>query len=284
MALTTFEVAGMKLSVPVNGLFTHFKRLPDNVRRFCRPLLFHRDSSPYELAYSGSSLMFRHRGRNLQLATKHQLRMRGQPDLDPADACMVLQRDDRNIGISPISATRLNAGFAPDATVEDILLLEFGTDRAGQDISPHFLSLDLDVTPGLSELAPERVRYIFSIGYPTKDQGYEPVFNDGFELIDLGIISRWGKVILQPRERTSWDLDTRIPLRVHERTGEIGDPDGWSGAPVFFVWLDQSNIAQLGFAGMVTHGDGSNFGIYPGEEIRRIVDQVLRLPPPPGEQ
>jgi hypothetical protein len=64
---------------------------------------------------------------------------------------------------------------------------------------------------------------------------------------------------------------------VHERYhAEIGDPDGFSGSPVFFIWQDETRQTHLGFAGMITHGNRSGaFQIYPAEAIKPAVRSIV---------
>lgn len=279
MKIPTRETAKANLSAPINGLMIPFKSIPDSVHRFCRPLNFHRLDSPYDLAYSGSSLLFRYRGRNFQLATKHQLRMRGLPDLDPALACLLFEKDGSHIGLSPDGATQVRVNSMDDLTSEDILLLEYENQRGNQPMTPHFLQLDLHQMGGLRNVPEDQVCLIFSIGYPLHVQSYEPVFDESFNLTKLDIVARWAKLFLEPRPRTPFDLDTRLPLGVIEKHhGDIGDPQGWSGAPVFFLWLDPNRELQLGFAGMITHASGVAFGVYPAEDILKVVNRAIDTP------
>lgn len=82
------------------------------------------------------------------------------------------------------------------------------------------------------------------------------------------------------RQRSEWDLDSRIPLKVDDRWhAEIGDPDGFSGSPVFFIWQDATRQTHLGFAGIITHGSSSgSFQVYPTETIREIVNRIIDHP------
>ncbi|RWA60687.1 MAG: hypothetical protein EOQ28_32335 [Mesorhizobium sp.] len=270
------DIANAKLSVPINGLITPLTRIPDSVHRFCRPLNFYRPDSPYDLAFSGSSLLFRYRSRNFQLATKHQLRMAGQPDFDPAMACLLFEKDGGHIGLSPDGATQVKVNSLDDLSAEDILLLEYENQRGDRPMTPHFLQLDPAQMAGLAQVPDSQVKLIFSIGYPFHVQGYEPVFDESYNVTKLDVVARWAKLYLERRARARFDLETRIPLRVMEKYhGDIGDPKGWSGAPVFFLWLDAKSDLQLGFAGMITHGGGTAFGVYPAENIVELVNRAI---------
>ena len=48
-----------------------------------------------------------------------------------------------------------------------------------------------------------------------------------------------------------------------------------SGAPVFFVWLDPSFQAHLGFVGLITHGRDRRYMIYDGALLREVVDRYM---------
>ena len=56
---------------------------------------------------------------------------------------------------------------------------------------------------------------------------------------------------------------------------ETIDPDGMSGAPVFFISLDASSQAHLGFAGMITHARDRRYLIYDGAHLRCVVDSYI---------
>ncbi|MGO7955521.1 hypothetical protein [Rhizobium leguminosarum] len=62
---------------------------------------------------------------------------------------------------------------------------------------------------------------------------------------------------------------------------DIGNPNGWSGAPVFFVWGDDNKDHHLGFAGMIAHGSShGGFMLYRAEDIRKFVNGAIKTPYP----
>ena len=72
------------------------------------------------------------------------------------------------------------------------------------------------------------------------------------------------------------DVENRFPMAIHKEAPiELKDPDGASGAPVFFVYQDRSNQAHLGFAGLVTHANElGRFMVYDAAVIQKIVEQA----------
>ncbi|MDX0503604.1 hypothetical protein GOC80_13310 [Sinorhizobium medicae] len=273
-------IAEVNLSASINGLLTPFRSVPTALQRFCVPLFFHREDDVYDLAYSGSSLLFRHRGRNFQLATKHQLRA-GNDTFSPADVCLLVEGERGHVGLSPNGASRVKVE-GDDLLPQDIVLLEYENSRGEHNLQPRFLQLDLDQTRALSEVEADSIRLLFTIGYPTKSQGYEPDFDEDFNAISLRVISRLAKLIFDEHKiRPSYE-ESRTSITVSERyQGDIGDPDGWSGAPVFFLWGDDKREHHLGFAGMITHANSAgSFMIYRAEGIRAFVNGAIDTPYP----
>lgn len=281
----TLEEANAKLSVFINGVLTPFKSVPGNLQRYCRPLFFHKDDAIYDLAYSGSSLLFKHGKHHLQLATKHQLRMDGG-NLKHDDVCLIVPKGGGHVGISPNGASRLLVNNSDDLLPQDILLLEYEKERGEHDLGPLFVSLDLDQIPALSEVGGNPIRLIFTVGFPTARQGYEPVFDEDWNATKLNVISRPMTLIFDEKSVKPSFEESRESISVHSRYDEsIGDPDGWSGAPVFFVWGDDNKDHHLGFAGMITHGTSSgSFMLYRAEDIRAFVNGAINTPyPDPAE-
>lgn len=270
-------VTKLFLSPDVNGVPTDMRKVPDTLARFCRPLLFHHNDPHFDMGYSGSSLLFRYRDRNFQLACEHQLRVRNQPDLDPATSFLVFRRDGKPVGLSPIEVSRPRFGVDDDKTVDDLLLLSFDDVRDGHALTPHFWQLDLDHIATLSDVPPQDVKLIFATGYPTSAADYEPTFDDDGNFISLNVVNRWAKLYLEPRPHGPLDVRHRVSLLVVERQhGNIGDPDGWSGSPVFFFWRSPGSAVQIGFAGMVTTANlDGRFALYPAATIRGVVNGFL---------
>jgi hypothetical protein len=162
----SFLRAAVKLSVWMNGLLVPFNRTLVNLQRFCRPVMFHNDDPIFDLSSSGSSLLFRHTGRNLMVCTRHQLVNQGR---DPADVLLIIDEPDGSkVALTPDQASRAIVPLPELASLEDIVLAEYASERSGRNIKPQFLQLDLDSTADLRHVRPEEVLLIFAVGYPTR--------------------------------------------------------------------------------------------------------------------
>jgi hypothetical protein len=264
-------VATMKLSVPMNGVIVPFNRCLDNLSRFCRPILFHNDDPVFDLSCSGSSLLFRHSGRNFMLCTRHQLVNQGR---DPKDVVLIVDEENgRKVALSPNEASRIILHVPEQANLEDIFLFEYQSFRDGRSLEPQFFQLNLDTAPDLRSVPRDKIALIFAIGYPTRFSSFETMIDEGEGAIGLDVVSRWCKLYLEMVEASPWDHDFRVPLQVHRRYhAEIGDPDGFSGSPVFFLYQDDTKQAHLGFAGMITDANKSGrFLIYEATYIKQVV-------------
>lgn len=91
-------------------------------------------------------------------------------------------------------------------------------------------------------------------------------------------MSRFLPIYLDPKSVGQSHEDNRERISVLEPfRNKIGKADGWSGAPIFFIWRSTGDVAHLGFGGMITHGaDDGRFLIYRGNDIQTVVSRVLR--------
>ncbi|BCH62463.1 hypothetical protein RvVAR0630_pl06050 (plasmid) [Agrobacterium vitis] len=203
-------------------------------------------------------------------------------DFKPHDACLVLPVEGGHVGLSPNGASRLLVNNTDDLLPQDILLLEYERQRGTHDLGPLFVGLDLDQTRTVSEVRAEKIRLAFSIGYPFATQAYEPVFDEDWNATGVNVISSPKTLLFDEKSfRPSFE-DSREAISAHPRHGEdIGNPNGWSGAPVFFVWGDDDMNHHLGFAGMITHGTSHGaFMLYRAEDIRNFVNNAINAPYP----
>jgi len=274
LPIPSFLTAAMKLSLPINGVFVPFKQSVTNLQRFCRPVMFHNQDPVFDLSCSGSSFLFRHRAQNLMLCTRHQLENQGR---DPQDVVLIVDElDGCKVALSPNGATRVIYHAPAPANLSDIFLAEYTSERTGRNIDSQFLRFDLDAVADLRTVAAEAIVLIFAIGYPTRFSSFETKLDqDDGSATGLDVISRWTKLYLEPAAPSSFDHEHRLPLQIHrDFQADIGDPDGFSGSPVFFIYQDDTRQAHLGFAGMITHGNKSGrFLIYETADIRRAVNE-----------
>lgn len=274
LPIPSFLTAAMKLSLPINGVFVPFKQSVTNLQRFCRPVMFHNQDPVFDLSCSGSSFLFRHRAHNLLLCTRHQLVNQGR---DPQDVALIVdEMDGRKVALSPNGATRIIYHQPAQANLSDIFLAEYASERNGRNIDSQFLRFDLDAVQDLRTVAADKIVLIFAIGYPTRFSSFETKLDqDDGSATGLDVISRWTKLYLEPTVPSAFDHELRLPLQIHrDFQADIGDPDGFSGSPVFFVYQDDTRQAHLGFAGMITHANKlGRFLVYETANIRTAVDR-----------
>jgi len=249
--------AHAKLSVSINGLYLPVPKVIESLQRFCRPLAFHNDGYDHDISFSGSCLLFRHRGHNLLLCTRHQLA--NAKRTSDQIILVVDEAHGRRVGINPNEVSRgvLDPSSDPAyADLADIMIAEYSPRNPGRDLAPHFLSFDLESARDLRTVDPASVDAIFSIGYPTGDTSYDTTFDDDWQLLGVDVVSRWWKLYFKPATPTVWDAAGTVPLEPASNDDPIpDDPDGMSGAPVFFIHGIKAGQPELGFAGIIVRGN-----------------------------
>lgn len=276
MAIPSFFTAAMKTTVEMNGVYVRFHRCIENLQRFCRPVMLHNDDPLYGASYAGSCFLLRYKSRNVLLCTEHQLGSQGSKRTP--NEIMIIVEDDRGakVGVSPDGAARIRFPDASTANLEDVVLIEYLSYRAGQDIQRHFYRLDSSAFVDLGTVKPAQVLVIFAVGYPSRFSSFETEFDTDYQAEGLDIRLGWSKLYLEQTTPQARDVPLRLPLQARSDAGtNIGDPDGFSGAPVFVVYQDAQLQAHLGYAGMITHGsrDG-RFMVYDAGRIRPLLDRL----------
>ena len=277
MTIPTFLDSSLKTTVPINGVFLSFSKAIDSLERFCRPVFFHNDDPLYEVSYAGSSFLFRYRNRNLRICTKHQLGS-GVSARSPRDLILMINNEEgANYGLTPRESTKVEMHDDSDRTLEDILVTTYEKLVDGPEIQKYFLELNADKIVDLQGLDCGNVIAIFAIGFPRAQSSFESTFDEVFEPISLHVTANYTPLYLEFSEPSAWDQPHRIPMTLHPGyTNGIGDPDGYSGSPVFLVYKDTSAQCHLGFGGMVT--DASNdgrFNIYDAKQIFECVNKIV---------
>ncbi|WP_155413286.1 hypothetical protein [Rhodopseudomonas palustris] len=186
--------------------------------------------------------------------------------------------DGRKVALTPNETNFVEIMSPEQATLSDIFIAEYASIRNGRDVQSQFLSLDLNAMSNLREIPPEQIVIIFAIGYPSRFSSFEPRLDDEEGLPKgLDIVSRWVKLYLEQTAPSAWDDEYRVPLTLHHKyQAVIGDPDGFSGSPAFFIYQDSQKNAHLGFAGMITDASKSGrFNIYEAAHIRTIMTDII---------
>ncbi|WP_133250340.1 hypothetical protein [Novacetimonas pomaceti] len=193
---------------------------------------------------------------------------------------LIAIRNENNdiIGLTGSVITRIQTEDCTHRNAEDFLLMEFDPSKSGRDLAPLFFNFDLKNIGRLSSFRPEDVDAIFTIGFMSNSTEYDPVFDEDYNQLGTTIVSRWSKLYLQQTEPGPWLPNLRIALEIHDNQRDATvkssdyDPDGLSGAPVGFIYKDQSEQRHFGFAGIITHADKfGRFAVYPTELIIQIM-------------
>ena len=269
----SFLTAKLKTSVLMNGVLVPFNRSLDNLQRFCRPVFMRNDDPMFDISVHGSSFLMRHRGRNLMVCSRHQLE---NADRQPDELMVIVGEGEDQRGVTPSMVGRVGLDGPGDPDVGDILFAEFTSPFYGVDLSASFYDLDLHATPDLRQVPSDRVTLVFTVGYPRRFVDYDTDYTDDYEPTDVRVVSRWVKVYLEQAEPLPMDKPGLIPLQVHSRYDvRIGDPDGFSGSPVFFLYQDAGRQSRLGFAGMVTFASElGRFNMVEATHIRAACDML----------
>jgi hypothetical protein len=276
MSLPSYLIARSALSINVNGVFIPFADAIKSLHRFCKPVLIHKPDPVFDMAYSGSSFLFRNAGRRVQLLTRHQLKSSDTEYFDPSALTVPIFKDGKCYGIPPSGAQKPAASPDRDLSYDDIILVVYeGEENA--EIDPLFIDINWMSIPTLRQIELSRVECFFTIGYPHIFTDFDIDLSEDGDPFFISIKSRWCSIYLQPCERQAFDLETRIPFKVDDRTPlESFDPDGLSGAPVFFVYRTEQGQAGWGIAGMITHGMNNRFQVYDGDNLRNFVLSAAR--------
>lgn len=237
-----------RASVVVNGVYVAIDDVKYALDRFSRPLLFHNADTPFQVSVAGSCFLARTRGENFLIATRHQL---GKPARNVTDVCIALYDDPTSPKatlLTPSGGIGLSYDDPAARFLEDLLVLTFVRDQKKiERLATSFLQIDGMRT--LAEVNPHRVFHWMTIAWPTT--GNTVVLSPdemNCEELKTGFV----RLALEPCAEPS--LERHIAFRVQEREPKVRDFDGYSGAPVFFLYLDDVGNAQVGWAGIIRLG------------------------------
>ncbi len=268
----------MKLSIELNGILVPLSSVVGNLQRFCRPLTFHNQCSDHDLSFSGSCLLVRHHGRNLLLCSRHQLtNAKRRPD----EIVIVVDGEaGRRVGLNPNEVIQAVMDPSSDpalADLADIMLAEYSVKQPGRNLAQHFLSLDMAATPDLPAVRPEMIDAIFTIGYPTGDTSYDSNFDEEWNVTGVDIVSRWRTLSFRQAPATPWDTSGLIPLETaKDDDAPLVDPDGISGAPIFFIYGIKARKPRLGFAGIIIRANKQGrVNILEAAKIRQVLELYI---------
>lgn len=270
-----FTQARAQLSVPVNSIWIAFKELPATLQRFCAPAFFHNEGEPtFDISRRGSALLVRFKDRNFAVLTRHQLG-HGADAKEAREFTIGLDNSDgRKIGLTPVAVTQVQIEEIEHKNLEDFQICQYEDQRKSRDLRSLFLKMDLEHT--LESVAPSDVKGIFLIGYPTEFSDIE-VGDWDDEEVTMTLRLSWLKLYLKSAASVDkWDTENRIILEPDEREANtLTNPDGLSGAPVFFVWMDAEQQVRLGLVGLVTNARTNRFAVYSAVHMRTALQQCV---------
>jgi hypothetical protein len=263
-----------KMSIAINGFIVLFKGVPDAISRFCVPAMLHSENDIFDVAMFGSAFVFRYRGRNFALCTRHQFGTGRSAKSGEHFTLMFKDDDGRNVGLNPNRVTKVAMKHPEHTNFGDLFLAEYEDQRGAHNIRSKALELDLAET--LDRLDPKQVKLIFTFGYPLEEAGYEILYDEDEMPLSVQVTARLVKLYLDLDGPALLDTENRRPMVPNDRgPTEPDDPNGFSGAPVFFLALDDNNNARLGFAGMISDARRGRYMVYDSLHIRQIVDRYI---------
>ncbi|SHJ95004.1 hypothetical protein SAMN02745911_3791 [Aureimonas altamirensis DSM 21988] len=166
---------------------------------------------------------------------------------------------------------------ADHKNLEDLFIAEYADERDGRDLRPFFLDLDLGVN--LQTASRVQIQATFALGFPTFARDGDFVFDEEGIPTKWLATARWVKLYLRVDEPKLMDIENRIPMVQDERADQQTiDPDGMSGAPVFFIAKTNENDAFMGFAGMITDARDRRYMVYDAQVLKQVLDTYVDEP------
>jgi hypothetical protein len=255
-----------KLSVMINGILVPFSQAPYACSRFAHPFIFYNEGSSFEVSAVGSCALLREAGDNYLIATRHQLGKRGE-ERQRTEVCVAIPNEVRpgtTALVTPCGSVIVTYDQPGMQYAEDLLILMFTRGEDRPQFNLRFL--DINRVSGLGDAKAGEVLEYFITAFPSVGSQYN-LTEDGMAVRE--IVSGFARLTL---ERSVTDvMDGHITFHVKESLPKERSLDGYSGAPVFFVWLDRDKRAHLGFAGIVRLGGNNTLHVYNGDRIRQII-------------
>lgn len=265
MIKDTFTEVLARMSVDMGGLHVPAMRALDYSVKFCCPLLFQNSSNEYPVSVSGSSFLFKYRGRCFQIATQHQLESQ---DRDAQEVRVALPQQFETLLLSPKKSFALNKQSDKDRNA-DFRIWEYDG-----NLDERFRSCFLNVTTSdFSDIPPagsEKVIVYYTVSYPSSAQEVD-LDDEGFRLVRMR--NCWAKVHVIPDPNALKLIDHRIYMRCTDTMADMSvSSDGFSGAPVFAVYQTADYQCRFAFCGLITDGDDDGrIAVYPARVLFRAL-------------
>lgn len=255
-----------RLSVMINGILVPFSQAPYACSRFAQPFIFYNEDSSFEVSAVGTCALLREAGENYLIATRHQLGKRGA-ERERTEVCVAFPNEARpgtSALVTPCGSVIVTYDQAGMQYAEDVLILMFTRGEDRPDFNLRFL--DINRVSGLEDAKAGEVVEYFITAFPSVGSQYN-LTEDGMAVRE--IVSGFARLTLVPSNTQV--MGGHITFHIKENEPKERNLDGYSGAPVFFVWLDGEKRAHLGFAGIVRLGGNNTLHVYEGDRIRRII-------------
>jgi hypothetical protein len=272
--ISSYLISALKMTVRINGVHTPLAGVPDSIKRFVRPFLVHNSDDFYHFSVKGTCILIKFFNKLFVVATKHQL---GAEENERQSEEVCISIDGSPIGgklyISASTISTISFGDDVDHRfAEDILFLEYDPKKYNHDISSCFLHLT-DELFELDKISRDQVMFFFSLGYPSRLVGLELNEDDPENVFLKEIRTGYTKIFLEyVGTLEQYHITLRLRPNIHL---DVADCDGFSGAPVFFVYQDITGQCKLGFAGIVRQGGNGLFHIYDAMYLKQLLLKIV---------
>lgn len=223
--------------VDVNGLIIPGRLIESVLSRHAFNLVVNNDDEVFKVSLIGSATAVRYRGREILLATQHQLR--------GIDVSQVAMLTDSGSHIITSGGLR---GYSPrsDTDAYDIVAFDFTEPCADRrELKKRFFELN----GGPPDVLNVHVLAMLLSGYPSDDQTYEVHENNHLGLARRNVVCLPHS---QPSDEALLTVQAVRPIDKH--------PDGMSGGSAFVIQLEGGQPRAY-FAGIIVRGGKSTFRI-----------------------
>ena len=237
--------------VDLNGLIIPGRSIESVLASYAFNLVVNNDDETFKISLVGSATAVRYRGRELLLASQHQLR-----DVDETQVSMLT---DSGRHVITSGGRR---GYKPrsDTDAHDIIAFDF-TEPCKD--CPELKKRFFDFRQPPPDVLNVHVLGMLLTGYPSGAQKYEIHENN-----HLGIVRR--QVVCLPHSQPSDDVLLTVKA-VHPMAE---DPDGMSGGSAFVIqW--QHGQPHAYFAGVILRGGTSRFQILKAGVVLSFLESVF---------
>jgi hypothetical protein len=172
--------------------------------------------------------------------------------------------------LTPSGGLRVSYDDPAAKILEDLLILTFVRDSENlARLATNFLQIDAMAT--LADVDADRIIHWMTIAWPTSGKTVVLTPDEmNCEEFRTGFV----RLALEPHDGPS--LDKHIAFHVREREPKRRDFDGYSGAPVFFLYVDDTREPRVGWAGIISRGGNGILHAYAAADIRSSIDGSKR--------